>query len=161
RNMNAILDTAIAITGADKGNLQLLDPTTGVLTIAAHSGFEAPFLNFFAAVRDDAASCAAAMRSGERVIVEDVRQSEIFAGQLSKDVLIDAGVCAVTSTPLMASTGNLLGMITTHFAKPHRPPEREHHLVDLLARQTADYLEGKRAHEIQETLAREIQHRSN
>src|SRR5215470_12886927 len=28
RNMNAILDTAIAVTSSDKGNLQLLDPTT-------------------------------------------------------------------------------------------------------------------------------------
>jgi len=50
RNMNAILDTAIAVTSSDKGNLQLLDPTTRMLTIAAHSGFEDPFLNFFAAV---------------------------------------------------------------------------------------------------------------
>jgi two-component sensor histidine kinase len=101
------------------------------------------------------------MRSGDRVIVENVRESDIFAGQPSKDVLIDAGVCAVTSTPLMASTGNLLGMISTHFAKPRRPSERELHLIDLLARQTADYLERKSADEIQATLAREIQHRSN
>jgi PAS domain S-box-containing protein len=161
RNLNTVLETAIAITGADKGNLQLLDPTTGVLTIAAQRGFDDPFLNFFASVRDDAAACAAAMRSGERVIVEDVHKSEILAGQLSKDVLIDAGVCAVTSTPLIASTGNLLGIVSTHFARPHLPSERELHLMDLLARQTADYLEGKRADEIQATLAREIQHRSN
>jgi two-component sensor histidine kinase len=75
--------------------------------------------------------------------------------------MLDAGVCAVTSTPLMASSGNLLGMISTHFVTPHRPSERELHLMDLLARQTADYLEGKRADEIQATLVREIEHRSN
>ena len=161
RNLNAVVDTAIAITGADKGNLQLLDSTTGALTIAAQCGFEEPFLKFFASVRNDASACATAMRSGERVIVEDVQESEIFAGQLSKDVLIDAGVCAVTSTPLLASTGNLLGMISTHFATPHRPNERELHLMDLLARQVADYLERKRADEIEKTLVREIEHRSN
>jgi two-component sensor histidine kinase len=132
-----------------------------VLTIAAQRRFEAPFLNFFASVRDDASACATAMRSGERVIVEDARQSKIFAGQLSKDVLIDAGVCAVTSTPLMASTGKLLGMISTHFSTPHRPSERELHLMDLLARQAADYLERKHAEEIKATLVREIEHRSN
>jgi PAS domain S-box-containing protein len=161
RNLNAVVDTAIAITGAEKGNLQLIDPTTRVLTIAAQRGFGEPFLKFFASVCDDAAACAAAMRSGERVIVEDVRESEIFAGQLSKDVLIDADVCAVISTPLVAITGNLLGIISTHFAKPHRPSERELHLMDLLARQAADYLERKRADEIEATLVREIQHRSN
>ena len=132
-NLNAVLDTAIAITGADKGNLQLIDATTRVLTIAAQRGFQGPLLNFFASVRDDASACAEAMRSGQRVIVENVRESEIFAGQPSKDVLIDAGVCAVTSTPLLASSGNLLGMISTHFATPHCPSERELHLVDLLA----------------------------
>jgi len=95
------------------------------------------------------------------VIVEDVRESEIFAGQPSKKVLLDADVRAVTSTPLLASTGNLLGMISTHFAKPHRPDERELRLMDLLARQTADYLERRRADEIEKTLVREIQHRSN
>jgi two-component sensor histidine kinase len=162
RNLNTVVDTAIAITSADKGNLQLLDPSTGVLTIAAQRGFEDPFfLSFFASVRDDASACAAAMQSGQRVIVHDVRESEIFGGQPSKDVLLDAGVCAVTSTPLMASSGKLLGMISTHFVTPHRPSERELHFVNLLARQTADYLEGKRADEIQATLTREIEHRSN
>lgn len=161
RNLTAVVETAIAIAAADKGNLQLLDKTTGVLTLAAQRGFDDPFVNFFASVGDDASACAAALRSGERVIVQDVRESKLFAGQPSKDVLIDAGVCAVTSTPLIASTGNLLGMISTHFVTPHRPSERELHLIDLLARQTADYLEGKRADEIQTTLAREVQHRSN
>ena len=161
RNLNTVVDTAISIIGADKGNLQLLDPTTGVLTIAAQRGFDDPFLNFFALVRDDASACAAAMRSGERVIVEDVRESEMFKGQPSRDVLIDAGVCAVISTPLVAITGNLLGIISTHFAAPHRPSERELHLTDLLARQMADYLERKRADEIEATLVGEIQHRSN
>jgi PAS domain S-box-containing protein len=161
RNLNAVVETAMAIAGADKGNLQLLDPTTEVLTIAAQRGFGDPFLEFFASVRDDASACAAAMKSGERVTVEDVRESEVFAGQPSKKVLLDAGVRAVTSTPLLASTGNLLGMISTHFAKPHRPDERELHLMDLLARQTADYLERKRADEFEATLVREIQHRSN
>ena len=161
RNLNAVLDTAIAIAGADKGNLQLLDPTTGALSIAAQRGFEEPFLNFFAAVRDDASACAAAMKSGERVIVEDVQDSGIFAAQPSKEVLLDAGVRAVTSTPLLASTGSLLGMISTHFAKPHRPDERALRLMDLLARQTADYLERKRSEETEKTLVREIQHRSN
>jgi PAS domain S-box-containing protein len=160
-NLNAVVDTAIAIAGAESGNLQLRDPTTGELTIAAQRGFTEPFLSFFARVRDDASACAAAMRSGERVIVEDVRESEIFAGQLSKQVLLDAGVCAVISTPLMASTGNLLGMVSTHFAKAHRPSERELRLIDLLARQTADYLERKRAEETKATLVHEVQHRSN
>jgi two-component sensor histidine kinase len=105
--------------------------------------------------------CAAAMRSGERVIIEDVTTSEIFVGQASIDVLIDAEVRAVISTPLMSSRGNLLGAISTHFREPYHPRERELGLMDLLARQAADYLERKRAEGIKQTLIREIQHRGN
>ena len=159
--LSAIIDTAIVIMGADKGNVQLFDPKSDALTIAVQRGFEKPFLEFFAYVRDHASACSAAMRSAERVVVEDVTTSEIFAAQPSLKVLIDAGVRAVASTPLRSSSGNLLGMISIHFGKPHRPGERELLLMDLLALQAADYLERKRAEEIEKTLVREIQHRSN
>jgi two-component sensor histidine kinase len=136
-------------------------PDSDALFITAQRGFDDRFVKFFADVRDDASACAAAMRAGQRVVVEDVICSEIFAGKPSQMVLIDAGVRAVISTPLMSSTGNLLGMISTHFNKPHRPSERELHLMDLLARQGADYLERKRAEAVEKTLIREVQHRSN
>jgi nitrate/nitrite-specific signal transduction histidine kinase len=42
-----IVDAAIAITKADKGNIQLLDPSTEKLKIVAHRVFDLPFLNFF------------------------------------------------------------------------------------------------------------------
>ena len=41
-----IVGAAIAITKADKGNIQLLDQSTGKLKIVAHKGFDLPFLNF-------------------------------------------------------------------------------------------------------------------
>jgi PAS domain S-box-containing protein len=156
-----LLDAAIAIAGADKGNIQLLEPESGMLLMAAQRGFGPAFLKYFEYVGDDPTACAAAMRSGERVIIEDVITSEIFVGQPSINVLIDAGVHAVISTPLISSRGNVLGTISTHFREPHHPRERELGLMDLLARQAADYLERKRAEEIEETLVREIQHRSN
>src|SRR5262249_38615716 len=81
--LNVIIEGAITFTGADKGNIQLFDQSSGALKIAAHRGFEKPFLEFFATVRDDPTACATAMHSGDRVIVEDVTQSAIFAGQLS------------------------------------------------------------------------------
>ncbi|HEX5244074.1 MAG TPA: sensor histidine kinase [Tepidisphaeraceae bacterium] len=156
-----IIDTAIVITNADKGNIQLFDRTSGGLVISAQRGFDDAFLKFFAKVSDDAAACAAAMRSGQRVIVEDVLASEIFAGQSSQAALITADVRAVISSPLVSSAGALLGMISTHFSNPNRPDDRQLRLLDLLARQAADYLERKQAEQIQATLSREVQHRSS
>ncbi len=103
-------------------------------------------MNFFAGVeRGDSSACGAAIESGDRVLVEDVDQSDIFAGQPSRMVLREAGVRAVQSTPLVSSAGNVLGMISTHFSVPHRPGERALRLMDLLARQAADYLERNQA----------------
>ena len=58
-----IVDTAITITKVDKGNIQLLDQSTGKLKIVVHRGFDLPFLNFFESVATgEAAACGAAMK---------------------------------------------------------------------------------------------------
>ena len=68
----------------------------------------------------------------------------------------EADVLAVQSLPLMSSSGKILGIISTHFSNTHRPSEQELRLMDLLARQTADYLERKRVEdEREQLLARE------
>jgi two-component sensor histidine kinase len=160
-SLGEVLDSAVAISGANYGNIQLLHPNSTALTIAVQRGFNDAFLKFFAGVReDDASACSNAMKSTERVIVEDVLDSSIFAGHDSRQVLIEAGVRAVISTPLRSSTGHLMGMVSVHFRERHRPDERELYFLDLLAQQAADYLERKRAVEVQETLINELQHRS-
>jgi len=147
-----VLGVAIEISGADKGNVQLLDREPGVLRLAALSGFEEPFAEFFENVSGDDTACGVALRTKQRVIVEDITKSEIYAGKHSLDALRDADVLAVQSLPLLSSTGNVLGMISVHFAQSHRPSEQELRLMDLLARQTADYLERKRVEEEREHL---------
>jgi PAS domain S-box-containing protein len=143
--LDEFVAAAIDLTEADKGNLQLLDPELGILRIRAQRGFDEPFLKFFAAVRDDSSACGTAMGSGTRVDVEDVTESNIFKGHPSLDIMLQAGARAVQSTPLVSSTGNILGMISTHFSRPHRLNDRELRFIELLARQVADYLERKRA----------------
>lgn len=154
--LRAILQLAIATTGAEKGNIQLLDPASGTLKIAAQQGFGAEFLGFFAVVDDGTSACGAAMRSGGRVIVEDVTQSAIFAGQASLRILLAENIRAMQSTPLVSSSGKVVGMVSTHFSRPTAFGEREMRLLDLLARQAADYLErrqiGEAEKRVQEAL---------
>jgi two-component sensor histidine kinase len=162
RCLDAVIDAAMAITVADKGNVQLVASNSDTLTITVQRGFEDAFLNFFADVRnDDPSACGQAMRSDDRVIVEDVMNNEIFVGQASQQVLIDAGVRGVISVLLKSSKKTLMGMISVHFSNPHRPTERELRLLDLLARQTADYLERKRAEQTEKLLVSELEHRAN
>lgn len=139
--LDEVLDAAILITKADMGSLQLLDPATGQLKIRAHRGFKKAWLDFWEHVDESKGACGAALKRGERVIVEDVANSPIFAGTPALDVQVKAGVQAFQATPLISRDGRLLGMFSTHFKRPHRPEERVLRLLDLLARQTADILE--------------------
>ncbi len=45
---------------------------------------------------------------------------------------------------LFSRTGQLLGMISTHWSRPHQPSEHELRLLDILARQAADLIERRR-----------------
>ncbi|MGD1018911.1 MAG: MASE1 domain-containing protein [Verrucomicrobiia bacterium] len=143
--LNAFLDAAIAITDAERGTLQLADPDTGTLTIVAQRGFAQPFLDFFGKVHDGSSASGAALRRGERVIVEDVTKSQIFVGTPAMGVLLDAGVRAVQSTPLCSRSGVLVGVLNAHYAAPHQPNRRESRMLDLLVRQAADLIERNRA----------------
>jgi PAS domain S-box-containing protein len=145
--LGAVLDAAIFLTQADKGSIQLLDHSLGGLRLVAQQGFEKRFVDLFAVVTKQATSCRAAMESRQRVVVEDMLESKFFAGTPELQVLLEAGVRAVQSTPFLSSSGKLLGMVSTYYATPHRPRERELRLMDLLSRQAADYLERKQAEE--------------
>jgi signal transduction histidine kinase len=150
--LKEILNVAIEISGADKGHIQLRDHDSGQLTFAAQSGFDESFRDFFTHATDGNSAWGTAMESHQRVIVEDIRESEIYAGKPSLSMMLDADVRAVQSVPLLSSFGKLLGTISTHFSEPHRPSEQELRLMDLLARQTADYLERKHVEEEREQL---------
>jgi two-component sensor histidine kinase len=127
----------------------------------AQQGFQGDFLKFFVTVRGNEAACGAAMSTAKQIIVDDVLTSEIFVGQPAQKVLLDAGVRAVVSTPLMSSKERPLGVLSTHFTRPGHLSERQLRLINILARQAADYLERKQAEETQQTIMRELQHRSN
>jgi two-component sensor histidine kinase len=157
-----IVKTAIAVSGADKGNMQLFDAASQSLKIVAYHGFQKEFLKFFESVDDHvAASCGVAMASNEQIIVSDVLSSEIFVGQPAQKVLLDSDVRACISTPLSSSKGTLLGVLSTHFRRPGKPSQRQIGLLNILARQAAHYLERKHSEETQQTILRELQHRSN
>jgi PAS domain S-box-containing protein len=155
--LDYILETAIAISGTDKGTLQLYDEASGALQLVVASGFSQQFVEFFSTVQlGHAAICGVAAMMGERVIVEDLSTSTLFE-QPSREVLLEAGVRACQSTPLESATGKLVGMFSTHFSYPHRPSGRTCRLLDLLARQAADYLERKRSERALQQATKQLQ----
>jgi PAS domain S-box-containing protein len=136
-----IVDAAIAITSADMGNIQLLDHGSGALRIAASRGFDRPFLRFFDTVHEGQAACGQAVQRGARLVIGDITTSPVFVGTPALDVLVTAGVRGVQSTPLVCRSAQLLGVLSTHYRTPHVPTDQELHLLDVLVRQAADWVE--------------------
>src|SRR5690348_9928937 len=68
-----------------------------------------------------------------------------MAGTADLDEYRRSNIRAVQSTPLVSRSGQLLGMISTHWREPHQPTERALWRLDVLARQAADLIERTRA----------------
>jgi two-component system, cell cycle sensor histidine kinase and response regulator CckA len=136
-----IVDAAIAICGADFGNIQLIDPMASRLEIAAQRGFPQWWLDFWDGPSGSNGACNVALERRDRVIVEDVEHSPIFLGTPALEVQRKAGVRAVVCTPIVGRSGNPLGMFSIHYRAPQRPHERALRLLDLLTQQAADILE--------------------
>jgi PAS domain S-box-containing protein len=145
--LTEIVDAAIAISGADFGNIQMLDPNSSELRIVAQRGFPQWWLDYWNTVSKGRGTCGTALERLERVIIEDVERSPIFAGTPALEIQLKAGVRAVQSTPLLSRSGTPLGMFSTHYRTPQRPDPHTLALLDLLARQVADIIARTQAEE--------------
>ncbi len=135
--LHSLLRTAIEVTAADFGTVQVFDRSTRSLKIAAHQGFSLEFLRFFSLVHSNDTACGSALNSGSRIIVEDVANDPIFEDKPSGEMVLRANCRAVQSTPLITASGQLIGVVSTHCRKPGRP-----RAAALLAldRATKDYV---------------------
>lgn len=144
--LREVLAAAIDLTGTDKGNIQIYESPSNSLRLAVWQGFGERFVERF---RHQGTRwlCEAAATTAERVLCEDVAAEPALKGTEDLAVLLGEGIRAVQSTPLVSLDGRPLGVLNTHFPKPHRPAERELRYLDLLARMAADFIERKQDEE--------------
>jgi len=137
-----VLDAAVYLMRADVGSMQRYDPERDELRLLATRGFPAEAIAFWDRVnRNSGTSCGMALSIGRRVVVPDVECEDFMAGSADLEVARQVGLRAMHSTPLISRTGRLLGMISSHWQKPHSPAEHELRALDVLARQAADLIE--------------------
>jgi hypothetical protein len=73
RRIEQLLNTAIAVDGATKGNVQLFNPLVNGLQIVTQRGFDVQFLQQFEIVQaDEPSACGRAFRLGRRVMIPDI-----------------------------------------------------------------------------------------
>lgn len=82
-----------------------------------------------------------ALKFGQRAVIPDFEAWDQIVGTEDLDAFRGPGIRSAQTTPLLSRSGELLGMISTHWSHPHLPSERDLRLLDILARQAADLLE--------------------
>jgi two-component sensor histidine kinase len=160
-----LVDAAAKLMRSDFATMQMLHPDrgeNGELQMLAHRGFDAQAIKFWDWVRaDSGCTCGFALATGRRGIATDVATCDFMAGTPDRDALLRAGVQAAQSTPLFSRSGRVLGMISTHWRKPHTPSESDLQRFDILARLAADLIERKLTEDRIALLGHEAEHRTN
>lgn len=139
--LDGALEHAMALSGADFGNVQVSNPRKKTLRILAQRGFSAPFLDHFAVVADDATACGRAASGGRQSVIVDTDTDSDFAPH--RRVAAESGFRAVQSTPLISTNGRLYGVMSTHFRAPHDPSAAELHALAAYGRLVADAIDRR------------------
>jgi signal transduction histidine kinase len=151
RLYETVVDAALWIMRSDYATMQVLHPgrgSHGELRLIASRGLdEAAKQRFEWVSAKDATTCARALQTKARVIAPDLVQCEFMAGSAGQAALLEVGIRASQTTPLISRSGKTLGMMSTHWSEPHQPSERDFRLLDILARQAADLIERSQAGE--------------
>jgi PAS domain S-box-containing protein len=142
---NRILDAAMNLMSSDMASMQLLDPERNQLRLLAWKGFHPQSATFWEWVYlDSSSTCGLALSAGCRVVVPDIEACDLMSGTTDLDEYRRSNIRAVQSTPLVSRSGQVMGMISTHWCEPHQPTERALLRLDVLARQAADLIERSR-----------------
>jgi GAF domain-containing protein len=126
-----ILDQTMALTAAELGNVQIVEPPARHLRIIAQAGFGQEFLDHFMVVDDATSACGRAAAQHNQTVIVDVDTDEDFVPH--RDIAAASKFRSVQSTPLIDAGGALVGMVSTHFPQPGAPTERALELTRLYA----------------------------
>ena len=142
----SLIDAAREIMRSDFASMQSYHPERNELRLLTHRGFSPEAAAGWQWISPTAGTtCGRALRARSRVVVRDVLTSPLLAGSEHVQTYSAVGIRAMQSTPLLSRGGDIVGMLSTHWSRPHEPTADELRLLDLLVRQAADLLERTRA----------------
>jgi two-component system, sensor histidine kinase len=108
-------------------------------TIVAHQGFGLEFVRQFRVMpRENPTASGRAFETAQRVIVSDTElDTDDSALRCSARA---GGFRALQCTPIMSRDGSVMGMLATHFHRPHMPSARDLRLTDLYMRLASELI---------------------
>lgn len=117
--LDNLLIMALLMHKTNMGTVQLLDKKPGLLKIVAQQGFSHAFLEHFKEVSvSDNSAWGRSLQTGEIVLIEDITSDPLYTAH--KKIALSAGYRSVQSTPLIASNGDIIGVLSTYFRTPRK-----------------------------------------
>jgi signal transduction histidine kinase/response regulator RpfG family c-di-GMP phosphodiesterase len=135
-----VLEAMTTLQGSDQGLLCLYDRERDDLEPVASLGLGENYISSIGRLPMGVGASGAAMARRESVVVLDVETDPLFAPY--REAARAAGYRSVYSTPLVTCSGKLIGTVGTCFRAPHHPSKRDTRLVELYARQAAEFIDN-------------------
>src|SRR5712664_532506 len=128
-------------------SILLLDPSTNCLR---HGAAPSLPINYAEAIEGlvigaSVGSCGTAAYRAQPVIVSDIASDPLWAD--FRDLALAHGLHACWSTPILSSTGRVLGTFATYYREPHSPSSQEHNVIERITHLASIAIERKQAEE--------------
>jgi signal transduction histidine kinase/ActR/RegA family two-component response regulator len=142
--LHRLLQASVEFIGADKGSLQLYDEHRGSFEMITQVGFDQQFHDRFRFLRASSSVAVSDLQSGQHAIIQDDCSGDPIFKELVP--VYDAhAIVAMQSTPLLSSHGKLIGILSTHFCRPHHASERDLRFLEFCGEQAARLIEQGQA----------------
>lgn len=138
--LDNLLQQAMMMCGTKASTLQLLDNTNNTLEIVTSFGLSKEFINHFRFVNCyDGSVCGRALAKGETVFISDLTSDRSFSRHLN--LALQNNIRSVQSTPLITSSGQIVGMISVHFVTPKKISKISLQEFEAFCKKAADKIE--------------------
>lgn len=137
-----ILEAAIAMTHADKGYLNIYVEKENCLKLITQRGFHESSIKLFEVISSGSFISGQVLANRRRCIAEDT-DTAAYCSEAELQLIRDEQIRCFQSTPIISSAGIVYGMLNTHYCSKHSFNERELSVLDILAKNIADYIDKK------------------
>jgi PAS domain S-box-containing protein len=133
-------------------SILLMDPSANCLRHGAAPSLPITYTEAIdgAVIGPFAGSCGTAAYRAEPVIVSDIASDPLWADY--RDLALAHELRACWSTPILSSTGRVLGTFATYYREPRRPSSEEHNVIERITHLASIAIERKQAEEALEAL---------
>jgi signal transduction histidine kinase len=143
-----VVDVAAELFDADCASFQTRMEDRPQLRLVAARGLPPETVAFWDRVdAGPSTRWGQALSRGERIVIPDVERDDLLAGTQDLQHMRLCGIRAMQATPLIAHTGEPIGMLSTHWRREYLPPADMLRLMDALARQVVRISERAAAEE--------------